>query len=121
MTNTTRKLAKPKHDPKLKNKTQKKKSNPKKSQGSRKRAITDSDSSEDEEVSSSDDSDSARRTKKASRKRQHVESDSEVEMVADDKMDKDIEEVEDGVGNQLPDEQEVIPYHYDKLHWLNIS
>ena len=116
LTNTTQKLAKPKHNPKLKGKTQKKKSNPKKSQGSCKRAITDSDSSEDEEVSSSDDSDSTRRTKKTSRKWQRVERDSKVEMVTDNKMDKDIEEVEDGVGNQSPDEQEVSPYHYDNLH-----
>lgn len=125
MTNTTRKLAKrnpPKNDPKLKGNTQRKKGNPKKSQGksqgSRKRA---NDSSEDDEISSSDDSESARPTKE-SRKRQRVErADSEVEVVADNKlMGKDIEEVEDGIGNESPDEQEVSRYHYDNLHWLTI-
>ena len=47
-------------------------------------------------------------------KRQHIElSDSEVEVVEDaERPGKAIEEVDDGVGNeQPPDEQEVCPYH----------
>lgn len=118
MTITTRTIAKripPRlHDPKPKGKPHAKKGNTKttSTQGSRKRVTRDSDDGsgpEENEVSSSDDSESARRAKKKAGKRRRVEvSDSEVEVVEDDERPgKDIEEVDDGVG----DEQEVSPYH----------
>ena len=118
MTITTRTIAKripPRlHDPKPKGKPHAKKGNTKttSTQGSRKRVTRDSDDGsgpEENEVSSSDDSESARRAKKKAGKRRCVEvSDSEVEVVEDDERPgKDIEEVDDGVG----DEQEVSPYH----------
>ena len=121
MTITTRTIAKgipPRlHNPKLKGKPRTKKSNAKTTQGSRKRATRDSDDEsgqEEDEVPSSDGSESARRAKKKAGKRRRVESsDSEVEMVEDnERPGKDIEEVDDGVGDeQPPDEQEVSPYH----------
>jgi len=105
------------HDPKPKGKPHTKKRNTKMTQGSRKRATRDSDDEsgqEDDETPTSDDSESVRRAKKQAGKRQRIElSDSEVEVVEDtDRPGKDIEEVDDGVGDeQPPDEQEVGPYH----------
>ena len=118
MTITTQTIAKgipPRlHNPKPKGKPHAKKGNTKttSTQGSRKRATRDSDDRsgpEENEVSSSDDSESARRAKKKAGKQRRVEvSDSEVEVVEDDERPvKDIEEVDEGVG----DEQEVSPYH----------
>ena len=116
MTITTRTIAKripPRlHDPKPKGKPHAKKGNMKTTSTQGKRVARDSDDGsgpEENEVSSSDDSESARRAKKKAGKRRRVEvSDSEVEVVEDDEQPgKDIEEVDDGVG----DEQEVSPYH----------
>ena len=109
------------HDPKPKGKPRAKKSNAKTIQGSRKRGTRESDSDSDREVDktpTSDDSESARRVKKRDGKRRRVElSDSEVENVEDaEPPSEDVEEVDDGVGDeQLPDEQEVSPYHVRKL------
>ena len=122
MTITTRTIAKgipPRlHDPKPKGKPHAKKGNTKTTQDSRKRTTRDSDDGsgpEENEVSSSDNSELARRAKKKAGKRRRIEvSDSEeVEVVEDDERPgKDIEEVDDGVGDeQPPDEQEVSPYH----------
>jgi len=121
MTITTRTLTKgipPRlHDPKPKGKPHTKKSNTKTTQVSHKRATRDSDNEsgpDKDDVFLSDDSESVCRAKKKAGKWRHVEdSDSEVEVVEDNKWPgKDIEEVDDDVGDeQPPDEQEVSPYH----------
>ena len=100
-------------DPKPKGKPHTKKSNTKTTEGSCKRATRDSDDDSGQEKDKVPEL--VHKAKKKAGKRQHIKlSDSkDVEMVEDTKQTgKDIEEVDDGVGNeQPPDEQEVSPYH----------
>ena len=121
MTTTTRMLAKgipPRlHEPKPKPRTKKSNTKTVTTHGSHKRATRDSDDEsgpDDDSSSLSDDSETARRAKKKAGKQRRVEvSDSEVEIVDDNKRPgKAVEEVDDGVDDeQRPDEQEVSPYH----------